>query len=201
MNRYLLAVIFAALLSLFSCSNSTPANFYSLSAIPKPTILPTKKSMAIKLGPITLPDSLNQSRLVTKKNSHVLNISEFERWAGDFQDNIQNVIAENLSVLIPTDQIIYSQELEFSNLDYQVTVNIREMTGELGGKINLVANWTIIPQKIKRKVIFNKLSLSQKMQGNSYEQYVEVLSDLLAELSRTIAIRLNSFEQGTDLKP
>jgi hypothetical protein len=50
---------------------------------------------------------------------------------------------ENISILLPTDQVILSQEIVLLPIDYQVLVNIREFDGTLGGMVNLNADWTV----------------------------------------------------------
>jgi hypothetical protein len=61
-------------------------------------------------------------QIVSRSGENSLIVDEFNRWGGDFQSDIQRVIGENISILLPTDQVILSQEIVLLPIDYQVLV-------------------------------------------------------------------------------
>ncbi|NOQ62920.1 MAG: hypothetical protein GQ582_00220, partial [Methyloprofundus sp.] len=118
---------------------------------------------------------------------------EFNVWSGDFQEDVQRIIGENISILVPTNQVILNQEVSLVAYDYQVIINIRELDGSLGGKVTLNADWTVsdAAKRKKDKVVSAKKSVLKEMtQGADYQAYVAAQSHLLARLSEEISIEI-----------
>ena len=191
-NRRILSLSLISLTLLFAgCGSSPNAKIYILSAIDKDTSVPALQveghSITVKVGPVSIPDTLDQSPIVTRSGPNMLVADEFNRWSGDFQSDIQRIIGENISVLLPTNQVTLSQEIMLLPVDFQVIVNIREFDGELGGIVTLNADWTVA-RKGKDKLVMAKKSVFQEnTDGADYQAYVATQSRLLAKLSQEIA--------------
>ena len=122
----------------------------------------------------------------------MLILDEFNRWGGDFQSNIQRIIGENISILLPTDQVILSSEVSLVSADFQVVINVREFDGQLGGHVTLNADWTVTHKgKDKEKPVLAKKSvLQESTNGSDYQAYVAAQSRLLAKLSQEITDKI-----------
>ncbi|MFW5443242.1 MAG: membrane integrity-associated transporter subunit PqiC, partial [Methylococcaceae bacterium] len=96
------------------------------------------------------------------------------------------IVGENISILLPTDQVVLSSEVSLVSEDFQVLINVRELYGKLGGTVTLNADWTVI-HKGKEKTITAKKSVFQEnSDGTDYQAYVGAQSRLLAKLSQEI---------------
>jgi len=192
-NHFILSwVVVAIALGLVGCASSPDAKFYTLNTIErnvvsKPLLKIEGRSIAVKVGPVTIPDTLDQSQIVTRSGSNMLVLDEFNRWGGDFQNDFQRLLGENISILLPTDRIILSQDVTLLPVDFQVIVNIREFDGQLGGTVTLNADWTVARQEKEKTVVAKKSVLQEKTDRADYEAYVAAQSRLLARLSREIA--------------
>ena len=180
----------AITLAVTGCGSSPDAKFYILNAVDRDasvqTIAPGGRNIAVKVGPVSIPDTLDQSQIVTRAGSNTLVLDEFNRWGGDFQSDFQQILGENISILLPTDQVILDHEITLLPVDFQVLVNLRKFDGKLGENVTLNADWTVVRQGKEKKVTAKKSVLQEKTDGVAYEHYVAAQSRLLAKLSQEI---------------
>lgn len=174
---------------LSACGTSPKAKFYILNPIDRNVATsPGVHKVAVKVGPVSIPDTLDQSRIVTRSGSNKLVLNEFNRWGGDIQDDFQRILGENIAILLPTDQVILYHDLTLMPVDFQVVVNVREFDGELGGMVTLNADWSVVHHPGKEKTVTARKSiLKESTDGADYEAYVAAQSRLLAKLSTEIA--------------
>lgn len=189
-NRTVLSLSLISLSLLFSACGSSPnARLYVLNSLDRTdsaTILESQ-SIAVKIGPISIPDTLDKSQIVTRLGTNELLADEFNRWSGDYQSDIQRILGENISILLPTNQVILNQELTLMPVDFQVLVNVREFDGSLGGVVTLNADWAIASSDKGKTVMAKKTILQENTNGPDYQSYVAAQSQLLAKLSGEIA--------------
>jgi len=189
----LLSVSLIALSLLFAgCGTSPKTNLYVLNTMDRnaDSVIADAHNIVIKVGPVSLPGALDQEPIVSRIGSNMLQADEFNRWSGDFQNDIERILGENISILLPTSKIILSRETGLLPLDFQVIVNVREFDGKLGGIVTLNASWTIIQKGKKKSVMAHKSVLQEKTNGMSYQNYVATQSRLLAKLSQLIANKI-----------
>jgi uncharacterized lipoprotein YmbA len=203
--RTILSLSLLALTLFFSgCGSSPNDKIYILDAMDRDSsisaLTPQGQSVAVKVGPVSISDVLDQLQIVSRSGENSLIVDEFNRWGGDFQSDIQRVIGENISILLPTDQVILSQEIGLLPIDYQVLVNIREFDGTLGGMVNLNADWTVAGKgkgkgKDKGKdksIVTRKSVLEEQADGAGYDAYVAAQSRLLKKLSQDITAEIRN---------
>ncbi|MBT5221731.1 MAG: membrane integrity-associated transporter subunit PqiC [Gammaproteobacteria bacterium] len=194
-NRRILSLsLIVATLFFAGCGSSPNAKIYILDAMDRDSSMSAAiqetQNIVVKVGPVSISDVLDQSRIVSRSGDNRLIIEEFHRWGGDFQSNVQRVIGENISILLPTDQVTLGQEIVLQPIDYQVLVYIREFDGTLGGMVTLNADWTVA-SKGKDKSIFTRKSVFQdKVDGAGYDAYVAAQSQLLGKLSQEITAEI-----------
>jgi uncharacterized lipoprotein YmbA len=183
----------AALLGLGACASS-PSRFYILNTLPASEALPAtaaERGPVIGVGPITLPKYLERPQIVTRASRNQLALGEFDRWAEPLQDNVSSVLAENLALLIPTDQILLNPWSRPATLDYQVRVEVLHFDGWLGGENSLIARWSIL-DRAERELLSRKSHLNAPVGGRDYEAMVVALNQMLETLSRDIAAAIQS---------
>jgi len=189
LQTILAALLISISLLLFGCGTSPKTQLYILNPIDRDTSVQKSdvQSIVIKVGPVSIPDTLDQQQIVTRIGSNELNADEFNRWSGDFQDDIQRIMGENISILLPTSQIALGRETTLLPIDFQVIINVREFDGQLGGVVTLNADWTVARKGKKKTVVAKKSVLQEKTNGTDYKDYVAAQSRLLAKLSQEIA--------------
>jgi uncharacterized protein len=177
-----------SLLGLGACA-STPSHFYLLNTLSASETMPATvaaQSPVVGVGPITLPKYLDRPQIVTRVGRHQLAIGEFDRWAEPLQDNISRVLAENLARLVPTDHILLHPWPRSATVDYQVSMEVLQFDGWLGGESTLLARWSIL-DGAERELFNRMVHLHAPSGGQGYEAMVVVMNQMIETLSRDIA--------------
>jgi uncharacterized protein len=187
--RLAVVAMVASLLELGACT-STPSHFYMLNPLSSSGgISPAsqaERGPVIGLGPINLPKYLDRPQIVSRASRHQLALGEFDRWAEPLQENFSRVLAENLSLLIPTDHILLHNWPRSTPLDYQITVEVLHFDAWLGGESVLIASWSAL-DRAERELLSRKLYLNAPTGGRDYEALVVAMNQVVEALSRDIA--------------
>lgn len=178
---------------------SQPSKFYVLSPLPSETkkqVAAATRSVAIGVGPVSLPPYLDRPEIVTRAGGNELYLSEFDRWAEPLQRNFSRVLAENLSILIPTDRTAVFPWEKPTPIDYQVLVDVTRFEGYADGNTLLMARWSIFSADGKQELLTQQSTFVNPTGApQNYEATVSALSRSLADLSREIAVEITAIAQ------
>jgi uncharacterized lipoprotein YmbA len=196
--RRVLLTCSVALLVLGGCASTPPTRFYVLPPLTdaSPPAAAGKRELTIGLGPVTLPPYLDRPQIVTRASRAKLDLAEFDQWAAALQDSVARVLAENLSLLIPTDRVLLHPWQRTTAIDYQVIVEVAQFDRTMGGEVVLAARWSIEGANGK-ELILRKARFSTPAGGQEYEATVTAMSRTLEALSRDIAAALLTIAQQT----
>ena len=189
--RLLPVVLVIGLFFLNGClGKSQSPRFYTLSPLIEDKAMAKSDTPArnaiIGIGPIKLADYLDQSKIVTQTGGNRLMKAEFDLWAGALKDNLTNVLAENIGLLLPTERIyIYPWRLS-EPMDYQIVLDVVRFDGDLGKDAWLVARWSIVGGKDKELLAVSRSSIREPVAGSGYDALVTAQSRALAKLSHEI---------------
>jgi uncharacterized lipoprotein YmbA len=191
--RFRLAVValVLCLVVTIGCASTQPSRFFTLSALAssetRTRVGASSPSIAIGVGPVTLPELLDRPQIVTRTSRNELRLAEFDRWAGSLKDDFSRILAENLSILLSTDQVSLYPWRRSMSIDYQVVVDVARFDGELGGEARLDARWTVLGGRNKKVLSMHTSRISEPSGGQSYGALVGAQSRALGRLSREIA--------------
>ncbi len=182
-----------ALASAGACSlksETAPSRFYLLRALPADASSPATQGAGgpvLVLGPVTIAAYLDRPPIVTRGSGSEVKVSEFERWAEPLKDNVEAVIAGNLSVLVPTERIsVYPARLP-PEVDLRIAVEVLRFDGSLGGEAVLEARWSLIGSDAEGPILTKRSRFEQATGGPGYDALVEALNRALEALSREVA--------------
>ena len=198
-----LPVILAIVAILLSgcLSRSQTPRFYNLSAMQKDQVVAKRESLAhnavVGIGPVKLADYLDQSNLVTRTSDNQLARAEYDRWVGSFKDDFINVLADNISLLLPTERIYLYPWRGTVPIDYQVVVDVVRCDGRLGEAAWLEARWSIFGGPEKKLLKTNRSSLREPVREADYAALVAAQSRALATLSQEIAQAIQGAADAT----
>jgi uncharacterized lipoprotein YmbA len=99
------------------------------------------------------------------------------------------VLAENLARLIPTDHLLLQAWPRSASLDYQVTVEVLQFDGWLGGESTLLALWSIL-DRAELPLLSQRASFNAPVGGREYEALVVAMNQLIESLSRDLAVAI-----------
>jgi uncharacterized lipoprotein YmbA len=170
---------------------SQPSRFYLLSAVPNTEMASLEMSgqqgPTIGVGPVTLPRYVDRPQIVTRTSPYELNVAEFDRWAEALDTNFTRVLAENLSILLPTARVVMSPWPRAIPIDYQVTVDVTHFLSQVGGDSLLIADWTLFKGEGQDALTSGRSRFSASPGGQDYAAIVAAMSQTVASLSREIA--------------
>jgi uncharacterized protein len=170
---------------------SQPSRFYLLSATPNTeTAAPAtsgQQGATIGVGPVTLPRYVDRPQIVTRTSPYELKVAEFDRWAEALDTNFTRVLAENLSILLPTARVVMSPWPRAIPIDYQVTVDVTHFLSQVGGDSLLIADWTLFKGEGQDALTSGRSRFSASPGGQDYAAIVAAMSQTVASLSREIA--------------
>jgi uncharacterized protein len=193
-----LILLLCAYLSIFGgCAASTQqSKFFVLTPISKDSpdkLNQSPQKIAIGVGPIEFPSYLNRPNILNRIGAHQVQLSEFHRWAEPLEENFSRVLAENLSILLLTDQVAVFPWKGTMPIEYQVTVSITKYDGELGGDSLLECRWAIFRNYGKEVLMMKKSSFKETSDSQDYDALVTGMNRNLEKLSVEIAKSIQSF--------
>ena len=182
-----------ALLSLVGCSfksETPPSRFYMLRSLPTDASSPATQGAGgpvLVLGPIKVAAYLDRPQIVTRAPGAEVKLSEFDRWAEPLKDNIETVLVNNVSVLVPTERVsVYPARLP-PDVDLRIAVDVIRFDGPLGGDVVLDARWSLVSGSKEAEVHMQRSHFVQPAGGPGYADLVEAMSRALDALSRELA--------------
>jgi uncharacterized lipoprotein YmbA len=195
-----LLVLFITVL-LAGCSGGpTPIEFYtlnSLSGMPQQANpADADQNISIGIGPVKIPKILDRPQIVTRTGPNKIKVDEFHRWASPLGAEFAQVLAENISLLLTTDQVaVYPWEVDFKP-HYRIALDIRYFEGQLGEHVVLDVVWWVLGPE-SQKILAAKASLiNEPLAAADYETLVAAKSQAIAQLSREIVEEIQNLQAG-----
>ena len=182
-----------ALVSAGACSiksETAPSRFYMLRALPTDASSSATQGAGgpvLVLGPVTIAAYLDRPQIVTRGSGREVKLSEFERWAEPLKDDVEAVMANNLSVLVPTERISVYPAMLPPDVDLRIAVEVLRFDGSLGGEAVLEARWSLIVSDTDEPILTKRSRFEQATGGPGYDAFVEALNRALEALSREVA--------------
>ena len=176
------------LLATGGCGNSPPSDFYVLTPMPQGQPTPARdEALVIGVGPVDIPDYLNRAQIVTRAGPNRLDVDEFNRWGGSLVSNLAGVIAQNLSVLLGTDDVHVIPANEPLTPRFRIIVSVARLDGALGEDVVLDARWIVTGPRVREQVESGRTVAREATNEGGYEAYVAAQSRAVEKLSRDIA--------------
>jgi uncharacterized lipoprotein YmbA len=193
--------ITACLLAVGGCSltrKPPPTRLYVLTALPQAervahTVLTNNDTIGV--GPVTLPQYTNRSQIVTGNTNPELDRASFEQWAEPLEGNFTRILAENLSLLLATDQVMVFPWQGPTDVAYHVIIDVTQFLGELGGQASLEARWSVLGKNGKEVLMRKKSSFTEPVAAQDYQALATALSRTVVHLSRDIPAAITALEQ------
>lgn len=184
------ALLLASLTLVAACTGTPVTRFYSLASIAPPlseSPRPPGQGLAVAVGTVSLPAYLDRPQMVTRPGVYAVNLAEFDRWVEPLQDMVPRVIAENLSILLGSDQVLLAPRRRLPGLNHQVDVAIDRFDLDDQERVVLAARWDLIDRGRDEVISSRRLTLTEPAADRSFEAIAAAMSRALALLSRDIA--------------
>jgi uncharacterized lipoprotein YmbA len=196
MNRLssrLIGVVLGFLAALpLGCASSPSTRFFVLSPVSGFEKMGNREGehcFAIGIGPVKIPEYLNQREIATRLTQNELTLHEFAKWAEPLEDNISRTLGENLSSMLCIRSIAVFPWRGQTPIDYRIDVHVIQMDGVLGESASLDVVWSIADgtDRMKPPLLTKRSSHREPIGGEDYAAFASAQSRNLASLSREIA--------------
>ncbi len=199
-SRWLLACMIICI-SVMGCQNTTPpVSFYALTPMITSDVLPdgqqTLKDVTIGIGPILFPRTLQRPQIVTRPSPNRLELSEFHRWGGDLKQDFLNILVQNISMIMGSNQVFKYPWSPSFEPKYRLTLDVNQFDGRLGESVLLNSIWEIKQGKPgKERTEIKRSIIEQPVSGDDYNALVEAKSKALKTLSIEITDKIRVQEK------
>ncbi|MGE0084910.1 MAG: membrane integrity-associated transporter subunit PqiC [Desulfococcaceae bacterium] len=168
--------------------NTPPVQFYTLTTLAESSAAGHGerygKPFSVGVGPLEIPKVLDRSQIVTRSDENRIQMAEFQRWGGTLSDDFLRVLAENLSVLLKSEQVLAYPWRDFFDPDFRINLKVHQFDAQQGGDAVLSVTWSL--NDAKNRNVLHKSMLREPVSGNQYTDIVSAQSRLLLRLSQEI---------------
>lgn len=185
-----------ALLAMAACSSSPEERYYTLSADIRPgNAAPAATHRVYTIDAVTVPDILDRPQIVVRSGANAVEVLEYDRWAGPVPDQLQRVLAADLSARLGPGAVVDPGLPAASRADRRITISILAFDPERNGESVLDASWTVsdaAPESIGSGAKIYRARHVTSIGPSDVAGLVAAMSDLLAKLADDIAASLAS---------
>jgi len=204
------AVLLAALVACAGCislKHTPEARFFVLRPVVDAPAEPLAAAPSTLVGvlPARLPGHLERPQIVTWAAPGELRIDEFVRWAEPLDAGLTRALDENLELLLPEYRLVRSPWRAAAAPHVRVATELRTFGLQANGEVRLEGFWTLLPARGERPLARGDASLGRgplargAAGGVDPAAEVEAMSELVGELSRTIAAAIRALPPAEDL--
>ncbi len=192
-----LGVVFSAALWLSGCATPTqPSRFYRMESLSPPIAMPQPSTPdqslpLVGIGPVQLASYLDRPQIVERSTRYRLTLHEFDRWAGNLQENTVQLLRDVIQRDLRGAQVIGYPWSSGVSTDYEVLVTIDRFERQ-GMTMKLEAGWTLIEQPGGRSVSLGQQSFEAPLAGSGMEDLVAAASAVLEQLGGALAGELEN---------
>lgn len=187
-----------AVFSLASCAVTDTTQYYTLGAATPPRTnsrasASGSRPVGVGVGPVIMPGYLDRSQIVTRPGTDHVEISMFNRWAEPLEDGISRVLAEEISLRVPTERVVMFpwRGVVARVIQYQVVVAVVRFDGRPGGDVTLDTRWRIL-DRAGDELVFRRSTVVETAAGRGYEPVVAAMTRALVTLGQEIAAEIRA---------
>lgn len=137
-------VLLCLLLQFTGCARTPPVSYYQLVSQEEGQMLnDSSKSVdaVLGLGPVLLPQYLDQPKIVSRLSANRLQLSDQHRWVEPLGGNITRVIKEELTGLLHPKQILIYPWSRALTVDCRLVIEVLQFEQQSDGTAQLLVSW------------------------------------------------------------
>jgi len=170
---------------LAACAGRTPERHEYL--LPLPTLDPqTVSDSPIHLLPVSIAPYLDQQGIVLQTQGAEVHVARQNRWAEPLDAAVDRYL--QVALANATGRVVEVSPLTTASSATEVQVRVQQLHGNAGGKVRLVAEWSVVNPAGERTLHHFDATVAQQVDG--YPALVDAHATLLDRLARAIAASL-----------
>ena len=182
LRKFVLLFLF---IILTACTTSSPkTRYYSLFADDvRKDDSAFNANISIGVGPITLPEYMDNSSIVSLSGENNVIVSGSNVWAGELDITLVRVITQRFSYSLPDSKVIAFPWDSRNKPNFQLVIHFDDFSGVLGNSAKLNANWTLFDQNKRSALESGSVSFTERSLAAGYDGYTAALNRLANRLA------------------
>lgn len=153
-----------------------------------------KLNLAVLVGPVRLPGYLQRSQIATLEADGEMELHEFDRWLGGFEENLVRAMTLGLASELGSDRVVAAPSRAPFDFDYQIRLHVDDVIFETAGALHLRIRWALLPKSQDASPVFFVMDERFLSQGDEIRDLVRVHELALRTLVRRIADEISQAE-------
>jgi len=166
-----------------------PTRFYIVSANDTPVVAkPKAGAIEVGLGPISFPDYLARTDIVTRTADNKVDIAPEARWSEPLDQNFKRVLELDLSSSLGGAHVAtFPWFGSKPDVAYRVEVTVDRFEGDAQGIAHLVAQWSVIKDADGATLYSSSSTISTPGIAGDYAAMAAALSKAEAQFAQELA--------------
>jgi uncharacterized lipoprotein YmbA len=122
---------------------SPKLNYYTLSSPIVPPAPASPPSLAVYVGPVSVPDAVDRPQMVLRSDANQVDLAELHRWAEPLKLAIPRAIADSLMRELGTQRVMTSRQSATLDFDYRVALDVQRFDSSYTGGAVIEVLWTL----------------------------------------------------------
>ena len=194
MKITLIVISMLVFLSACSTGKSLPSEYFILSPDYSSNVLGNKQTgkLVIAVLAVNIPSYLDRPQLVRRVGSTQLDMFEYKRWAGDLRNEMQRVLAENISQQLNARAVVTQPWHRSIHPDYQVQLDIRQFEMGQSGQFEYSVQWQVMSGNGRDLLAISSVKDVLAVDNADMASVVSAQSRVLSDISRRIIADIQS---------
>jgi len=171
------------------CGSSPPAHFYDLASTASPAGTASPR-LAIMVGPVSVPASVDQPEMVVQVASNQVEVEEYDRWIAPLNDSIARAVASDLAQQLGTPEVATAPMANFDPA-YRVTIDVQRFESIKDQAALIEAVWTV-RKSAGGETRSGRTVAREPVQGDRFDALAAAHSRALAKMSGEIAVAIRA---------
>ena len=187
-----------AALPLTACINTPLPDYYVLTperVAPDAAVnIAVNPALALGIGPVTIPETVNRPNIVTPLDSNQVDVAEYHRWSEPLIENISRVVVTNVADRLNLSKL-YAYPWLGNPVDYQIRIDVLQMIGTPAQHVSLQVRWEVLTGEKPRQLLLTRITeYNEAIGAEGYSAMVSAYSRLVAALSDDISKAVAAIE-------
>jgi len=136
----------AGALLLSACGSEPRIDYYSLAAPAESAPGAARSTLAVHIGPVSVPDAVDRPQIVTRLDDNRVNIDDSHRWVEPLKNAIPRLIADSVARQLNTPNVLTSRQSSALDIDYRVAIDVQHFDSSANEVFEDIL-WTIRSRK------------------------------------------------------
>jgi uncharacterized lipoprotein YmbA len=197
----LVTTVAAAGVSSGCLGRSPEPRLFTLGSTPRPAGAPLDSEIAVLVGPVRFPRYLERPQRVRRLEGGELDLDEFNRWAGGFEQNVVRALALDVADRLRSDRVVAHPSDPPFDLAYRVRIHFDELVLGPDDVLRMRARWSIRSGRSDDPPRIGRSDLDRPVDGSSMQALVAAHDDAIAALGEALSREIEGLERSAASAP